>query len=500
IITKTLSAKHRNVCVVGDPDQSIYSWRGADIRNILEFEHDFQDAKVVALEQNYRSTPEILAAAGHLIEHNTRRKPKQLFTDKPSGRPVLVEELPTEADEARWTARQIERLCSEEKRNFGDFAVFYRTNAQSRSFEEAFRREKIPYRIIGAVRFYDRKEIRDALAYARLIVNPYDAISLERILNVPARGIGKAAQDKLLEYASANNLALYAALRDSASIPDISSSSRRGMRELAALIDNLYASSRSLLPSDLLQKAIMMSRYWQSIEDNIQKDPEEKERLGNLQELLNGVKEYEERCAKSDTMASMSGYLQEVSLISGLDAAGEGVPSVTLMTVHLAKGLEFPVVFVTGLEEGLFPITAGATEPDELEEERRLCYVGMTRARERLFMTCAATRRMFGKTYTNIFSRFLYESKLIQPPENPISQRLFASPAERGGSAFPKPETSPRAGGGDELEGRKVRHALYGEGKIILATGSGESAKITVLFRQGGKHTFMMRYAPIEML
>ena len=499
MLTKTLTAKHRNVCVVGDPDQSIYSWRGADIRNILEFERDFPDAKVVPLEQNYRSTPEILSAAEKLIGHNLKRKPKNLFTDKPSGRPVIVEELPTESDEARWCARQLERICSEEQRNFGDFAVFYRTNAQSRSFEEACRREKIPYKIIGAVRFYDRKEIRDALAYARLLVNPFDAISLERILNVPARGIGKAAAEKFAAYATERGLPLYAALRDNPNVPDISSAARRGMKDLAGLIENLHASALTVGPAELLQKAILMSGYWQSIEVNAQKDPEEKDRLDNLQELINGVREYEERSAKAGASATLSGYLQEVALISGLDEFGEGVPSVTLMTVHLAKGLEFPVVFLTGLEEGLFPITAGSTEPDELEEERRLCYVGMTRARERLFMTCAATRRMFGKTYSNIFSRFLYESGLVKAPEQqPVSPRLFNTPSERGGIGSAAAPESPRDS--NDMEGRRVRHAVYGEGRVILSTGSGENAKITVLFRQGGKQTFMLRYAPIEML
>jgi len=492
IITKLLSAKRRNLCVVGDPDQSIYSWRGADIRNILEFERDFPDAQVIALEQNYRSTANILKAADNLIRYNLKRKQKTLFTTKEHGEPVRVEELPSEGEEARWVASKINSLI-DDGYSLNDVAVFYRTNAQSRSFEDYFRRAQIPYRLIGATRFYDRAEVKDAMSYARLLVNPYDTVSLLRILNVPARCISKITQGRMERYSAEKGLTIFDTLKAAPEIPDMTTGAIRGATDLANLIETIrLEASNGAAPAYVLQRILLMSGYWKSIEDGMDKNPDDtKARLGNLQELINAVKEYEERNKDAENPPTLSGWLQEVSLMSGSDDVSGGDSAVTLMTIHLAKGLEFPVVFLTGLEEGLFPIGAGQSTDDELEEERRLCYVGMTRAKEILFLTYAATRRIFGKVYSNLASRFLFESHLMTRQEEvPAKEQVdFVAPAA--------PKILPTAG---TMSGRRVRHAVYGNGKIVSESGSGDNKKITVLFDQGGRQTFMVRYAPLEIL
>ncbi|MFH1620376.1 MAG: UvrD-helicase domain-containing protein [bacterium] len=504
MLTKTLAAKHRNLCVVGDPDQSIYGWRGADIRNIMEFEKDFNDVKTVVLEQNYRSTAIILNAANNVIKQNRNRKPKDLWTKQNQGESIVVKENASEYDEAAWTARAVQEML-DEGHSLSDMAVFYRTNEQSRSFEDSFRRHQIPYRLIGTVRFYDRKEIKDAVAYARLLVNPSDTVSIMRVLNVPARGIGKAGQEKMTRYAAEKGISMQDVLgmeqaADSAGgqrhagqyVPGLTSACRRGVREFSLLLENLRRQMLQDPPSRIIEKVLMQTGYWRSIEEEVEKDPEAPARLGNLQELVNAVKEFEERCEKAGTVPSLSAYLEEVSLAShtdGLDAEGSAV---TLMTVHLAKGLEFPVVFLTGLEEGLFPIGACNASEDEMEEERRLCYVGMTRARERLFLSYAATRRIFGKAYTNLASRFILESRTV--PET------AAKPGEEDFHIIAEPYQLSASRQGRILKGQKVRHPVFGTGKIISQSGSGEAAKVTIFFDRGGIQTFMLRYAPLELL
>ncbi len=487
VLTKTLAAKHRNVCVVGDPDQSIYAWRGADIRNILEFERDFGDAKVITLEQNYRSTANILNAADNVIKRNNNRKPKNLWTVKQRGEPVKVQEMPTEMDEARWTARVMQELVREEGRSFKDIAVFYRTNAQSRLFEEMMRRYQIPYRLIGNVRFYDRKEIKDALAYARLLVNFSDTVSLHRVLNVPGRGIGKTGQEKIMQYAAEKGVSFQDALFQERDIPGLTPACRRGIKEFLSVLDNLRQQIPSITASEAVERMLMQTGYWKSIEQETEKDPEAGARLGNLQELVNALKEFEERCARDGSAPGLTGYLEEIALVSGVDSYDSEQSAVTLMTVHLAKGLEFPVVFLTGLEEGLFPIGAGNTVEEEMEEERRLCYVGMTRAKEQLVMTYAATRKIFGKVYSNLASRFILESKVVA--------ETAPRPGEESFQVVPPPSYSRERG---MSKGQKVRHSSYGTGRIISRSGSGESAKVTIVFDRGGMQTFMLRYAPLE--
>ena len=589
LITKMLAAKHRKLCVVGDPDQSIYSWRGANIRNILEFEKDFKDAKVITLEQNYRSTKAILDASNRLITKNKKRKEKNLFTDKSMGDPIEVRELMSEGDEARWVSQNIKALV-DEGASLKEIAVFYRTNAQSRSFEDYFRRYQIPYRLVGTVRFYDRKEIKDMMCYARILVNPADNVSLLRIINTPTRGLGKVAQDRLLAYAEEKHISLYDALKNAAYVPGLSSAACKAAVKLVQLFENWRGDMLLTDPSDIFHKILVESGYMDAVKAEMEKDPEAESRLQNLDALINAVKEYEDRCRKGEKEPSVADFLQEVSLLSGEDdSQADENGAVTLMTVHLAKGLEFNNVFVTGLEENLFPI--GRDNEDDLEEERRLCYVAMTRARERLFLTYARTRRKFGQLQENLPSRFLFESGLldesevqqtVQPRYTDYHSKYGLYGAGTGGSysgghygggyargknnfganryhtfegyasksrfqkrydedgyeiqqdddldytsssyggssglgslyakpAFPKPsaapaqpaaqnEPAPAQQAGEPVVGGLVKHGVFGQGKIVAIAGSGDSAKITVLFGNGVRRTFMLKFAPLELL
>lgn len=533
-LTKALAAKHRNLCVVGDPDQSIYSWRGANIRNIMEFERDFKDAKVITLERNYRSTQIILDASNKLIRKNKNRREKTLYSNVLSGEPITVRELASEGEEARWVCNQIQTMVEEDGISLNDVAVFYRTNAQSRNFEDTFRRYQMPYKLIGAVKFYDRKEIKDVLSYAKLLVNPNDTVSLLRVINTPKRGFGQSAQDSLTAYAAQKDISLYKALKEQEFIDTLKPVARRAAREFMDLFESLYLEMTLSTPSELFSKLIERSGYEQALRAEIEKDPDAENRLRNIGELAGAVKDYEERCVKEETEPSLSGYLQEVSLISGAEeVSGSLNGAVTLMTVHLAKGLEFPAVFVTGLEEGLFPLNG--KDDDDMEEERRLCYVAMTRAKKYLYMTYASTRRLFGKTYQNLASRFLFDSELLEPASytGPM-ERTEINPRERyhsGGynrwtlnnsvsydnsdnyqetfkkfaPAFAKPEParqeapSPKTEGGIGV-GSLVKHGVFGQGKVTAISGSGDNAKITVVFGNGTKRVFILKYAPLERL
>lgn len=533
-LTKALAAKHRNLCVVGDPDQSIYSWRGANIRNIMEFERDFKDAKVITLERNYRSTQVILDASNKLIRKNKNRREKTLYSNVLSGEPITVRELSGEGEEARWVCNQIQTMVEEDGINLNDVAVFYRTNAQSRNFEDTFRRYQMPYKLIGAVKFYDRKEIKDVLSYAKLLVNPNDTVSLLRVINTPKRGFGQSAQDSLTAYAAQKDISLYKALKEQDFIDSLKPVARRAAREFMDLFESLYLEMTVSTPSELFSQLIERSGYEQALRAEIEKDPDAENRLRNIGELAGAVKDYEERCVKEETEPSLSGYLQEVSLISGAEeVSGSLNGAVTLMTVHLAKGLEFPAVFVTGLEEGLFPLNG--KDDDDMEEERRLCYVAMTRAKKYLYMTYASTRRLFGKTYQNLASRFLFDSELLEPASytGPM-ERTEINPRERYHSgaynrwtlnnsvsydnsdnyqetfqkfapAFAKPEPakeeapSARTEGGVSV-GSLVKHGVFGQGKVTAISGSGDNAKITVVFGNGTKRVFILKYAPLERL
>lgn len=539
ILTSLLAQKHRNLCVVGDPDQSIYSWRGANIKNILNFERDFKDAKVITLEENYRSTQVILDASNKLIKQNKNRKEKSLHTSKEGGEPINVRQLPSEGEEARFVANQIQMLVDDEGANLNDIAVFYRTNAQSRNFEDTFRRYQIPYRLIGAVKFYDRKEIKDILSYAKLLVNPSDSVSLLRVINTPRRSIGNTTIATLMTYAQNNNITLWAALKQQNFIDGLKFTALRGIKEFVSLIEGLTLEKEMLVPSETIMELMNRSGYMQSLKEEKEKDPEAEQRENNLSGLINDVQDYEKRCIEGKIEPTLSGYLQEISLITSEDEVQtQNGGAVTLMTVHLAKGLEFPTVFVTGLEEGLFPLSS--KEEDDLEEERRLCYVAMTRAKKNLFMTYAATRRIFGKTYENFASRFLYDSGLLEEEDyTPRERQEIAFRGKpRSGNYYGKynhfttnttynnaanyqdaeddfsyvqPRFAPsepaansnaapvNASSGVRI-GTLLKHGVFGLGKVVLITGSGEAAKITVIFTNGTKRVFMLKYAPLEIV
>jgi len=486
LITKTLSAQHRNLCVVGDPDQSIYQWRGATIRNILEFESDFKDVKVVKLEQNYRSTPNILKAATAVIGHNKQRHRKELWTDQKSeGESVVSAEYQNEREEARAIVSRIVSLVGE-GHSLREIAVFYRTNAQSRSFEEALSLAQLPYRVLGSVRFYERKEVKDVLAYLRAAINPGDTLSLARVLNIPARGIGKAAEEKLTAHGLRHSVDLRESLRQAVMIEGLSGAARRGSTELAHLLDTLSEDAKTMSPSETLQAALHRSGYWDWLEAASETDPEAVGRLNNIQELVNALKEFEERGTEEEP-ALLARFLENIALQSDQDGYDADLPAVTLMTIHLAKGLEFPVVFVTGLEEGLFPIGAGNSSPEELEEERRLCYVAMTRAEKKLFLTYAASRRLFGRSYANLPSRFILEAELAGLPARALDQE---------DEIFEPVDPSPLSRAKIH-NGQRVRHPEFGLGRIADRSGAGEGLKVTVVFDSGTTKKLLVRYAPL---
>jgi DNA helicase-2/ATP-dependent DNA helicase PcrA len=491
ILTKTLAAKHKNVCVVGDDDQSIYSWRGANIRNILEFERDFPNTKVVTLEQNYRSTSRILDAAGLVIHHNKTRKPKKLWTQAPPGDEVRVQELPNEHEEATYVVRRIQDEV-QNGRSLKDVAVFYRTNAQSRSFEEAMRRARMPYKIVGAMRFYERKEIKDAMAYARIVVNKRDSVSLDRVINCPPRGLGAKSLELAENYAAAHNLSLWDAFWAHGQIDGLGAKAHSAFSDFTQTLEKLRDTTEKLPAGGAMALIFEATGYWAWIESEMDTDPEAAGRLANLQELLNAVKEYDDKEKQAGRTSTLATYLEEVALQTGLDDYDENTPAVTLMTIHLAKGLEYPVVFLTGLEEGLFPIGGGNATPEDLEEERRLCYVGITRARERLYMTYAATRRLFGQVYASLPSRFIIEAKLFGSAAResaPGGQAAFARPA----GAAP---TSARAAG--FKNGQRVKHPQFGRGIVAEISGAGDTMKVTVRFDDGRVAKLLTRYAPLE--
>ncbi|OGS39098.1 MAG: hypothetical protein A2506_11990 [Elusimicrobia bacterium RIFOXYD12_FULL_66_9] len=495
ILTKTLAALHKNVCVVGDDDQSIYSWRGANIRNILEFEKDFPNTKVVTLEQNYRSTGRILDAAALVIHHNKTRKSKKLWTEAAPGDDIKVQELPNEGDEATWVVRRIQDEV-DAGRSLKEVACFYRTNAQSRSFEEALRRARMPYKIVGAVRFYERKEIKDALAYARVVVNAADSVSLSRIVNCPPRGLGAKSLDIVDGYARQHGLTLWDAFWAHGQIEGLGPKAHSAIEEMTKIFVGLRESAAALPACEAMKAILAATGYMEWIESEVDTDPEAVGRIANLQELVNAIKEYDEREKMEGRPSELGRYLADITLHSDLDAYDQNAPAVTLMTVHLAKGLEYPVVFLTGLEEGLFPIGGGNATAEDLEEERRLCYVGITRAREHLYMTYCATRRLFGQVNANLPSRFILEAKLFGR----------SATACGGGTSSPYGSVGPSAAAAPALRasvkgfksGQRVKHPQFGSGNVIEVSGAGELMKVTVLFDDGRRTKLLIRYAPLE--
>ncbi len=492
-----LAREHRNVCVVGDSDQSIYQFRGADIRNILEFEEAFPDATVVVLEQNYRSTQTILDAANAVIANNFGRKPKELWSEQGPGVPIVRYHADDETDEAQWVANRLADLHDESGYRWGDLAIFYRTNAQSRVIEEHLMRVGIPYQVVGGTRFYDRREIKDAMAYVKAIVNPTDEVSVKRILNVPRRGVGDATVGRLDAWARVQGLSFMDALRrqDDAGV---TGTAVKGIARFVALVDEL-AELVPGGPGDLLEAVLDQSGYVAELE--AERSIEAEGRLENLAELVGVARDFE----------TVDEFLEQVSLVSDTDSLDEEDSAVVLMTLHSAKGLEYPAVFVIGLEDGVFPHLRSLGEPDQLEEERRLCYVGITRAQERLYLTHAWSRMLFGSSQYNPPSRFLDEipTELVES----IEGTRRGSRRSAGGRSWDPGQgrdriveaalapQRPQPSGADSLGlriGDDVRHAKWGEGVILDLEGQGDKTEAVVRFPDVGEKRLLLAWAPLE--
>ena len=525
LLIQQLAGKHRNLCVVGDPDQSIYKWRGADLRNILDFEHDFPEAMTVRLERNYRSTQVILDAASAVISQNRNRKEKRLYTDRAGGARILYYRAGDDIDEAEFIARTSRTALHEDPDN--TVAVLYRTNAQSRTVEDALRRSGIAYKIIGGVRFYERKEIKDALAYLRLVLNPHDDVSLRRVINVPARGIGKGVMESLdavelgdevelppllagLQPVATNN-SLWARLvhaLEGRLLPARASASLTAFRDL---LINLTSMAAEESVSIALGKVLDRSGYLQDLRE--ERSEEAESRIENLMELVSAAREYETRTAEP----ALAGFVDQLSLLSDVDEeAGSKDARVLMMTMHSAKGLEFPVVVIAGLEEGLFPHSRSAEDDAELEEERRLCYVGITRAQRRLVLTSAARRRVFGDYQSTDPSRFIDEipATLIDEvpstfltPQQSFSQFRGTSYGKGSGYRGRSREESPTYAYEDEDQsvpsglkpGLRVKHPAFGVGTILSIEPLDDDVKLIVKFTSVGQKTLRAKFAKLEV-
>ena len=507
------SSPTAELCVVGDADQSIYAFRGADIRNILAFEEDFPDARVVLLEQNYRSTQTILTAANAVIARNEGRKDKRLWTDAGDGEKVVGYVADNEHDEAAFVAQEVDTLTDEHGVQPQDVAVFYRTNAQSRVFEEVFVRVGLPYRVVGGVRFYERKEVRDALAYLRVLANPADTVSLRRIINTPRRGIGDKAESCLTSFAERERIGFGDALRRCDEVRTLAPRSARSVREFADLLDELRTLVQGgMPPAEVLEAVLDRTGYLAELAASA--DPQDESRVENLSELVGVAREFNERVPDG----GVAEFLEQVSLVADADQipdpedpSAPGSPGgggvVTLMTLHAAKGLEYPVVFLTGLEDGIFPHLRTLGDTKELEEERRLAYVGITRARERLYLSRAAVRSAWGQTSYNPPSRFLdevppaaldwrrAESTVASTPAlSTVASRISGTP--RAAAAGPGLRAVPSLDVGD-----RVNHDAFGLGVVTATRGAGDSAQAEVDFGTGtGRKWLLLRYAPLEKL
>lgn len=505
------------LCVVGDADQSIYAFRGATIRNIMQFEEDYLDAKTILLEQNYRSTQNILTAANAVISQNTSRKEKKLWSDSGDGEKITGYIAESEHDEAQFVADTLKSLAREGKSRYGESAIFYRTNAQSRVFEEVFLRESIPYKVVGGVRFYERREVKDLLAYLRLLTNPNDEVSLRRIINTPKRGIGDRALDQVDSFAKANSLTFWRALTQVSEIEGIqarSASAINSFTDLIATLMTLVEAKSS--PASIAAAVLEQSGILRELQES--EDPQDESRLENVQELVAVAEEFAEARVEAGEEATLSAFLEEVALVADADEIPEGEDHggvITLMTLHTAKGLEFPTVFLTGMEENVFPHSRSIGEKDELEEERRLAYVGITRAERRLFLSRAEYRSSWGAPNYNPPSRFLDEipSDVIEWSGESIHGSPQISEYRRaasGASSFraPRPLARPSATGRKVADGAgitlapgdRVSHDTFGLGTVVLVSGEGERAEATIDFGSFGEKRLLLRYAPVAKL
>jgi len=485
-----IASEHRNLCVVGDPDQSIYAWRGADIRNIMDFERDNPDAAVVALERNYRSTQPILSGASAVVSNNSGRRGKRLFTDREGGERIRVYEARDDRDEAQFVVRGILGAVRDQGRSNGDCAIFYRTNAQSRLFEEELLKYDVPYIVVGGVRFYDRAEVKDALAYLRLLVNPADGVSFRRVINRPVRGIGRLSIERADLLAQESGATLIEGARRLAA----GEGGGRVPAKLGPFLELLDALRAELLdepPAAVLTAVLDRSGYGAALER--EGTPEAETRIENLRELVAAADDFsrDSAGAKGDDRSDLEIFLDQVALVSDLDGYDRRDESVSLMTAHSAKGLEFPIVYLVGMEEGIFPHAAASTGDRDVEEERRLCYVGMTRAMESLTLTCARERRRFGTRSFGVPSRFLREI-----PADAVDE-ASSSHVESGPSLD---YTYSQDQDDDPIAaGLRVIHPVFGRGTIESVVGTGLGRKLKIRFERAGVKTIVMRYANLEL-
>lgn len=491
----------------------IYQWRGADIRNILDFEKDYPNAKVIKLEQNYRSKGNILDAANVVIVNNANRKSKALRTEQEAGSKIKVYRAYSDGDEGNFVAKQIRKIKDAEKKDYKDFAILYRTNAQSRIFEESLRRNDIPYKILGGTRFYDRKEIKDMLSYLKVLVNPNDSISLKRIINVPKRGIGDATVGKVSDFAESYELPLWDALSTVRNIPTLTSRNCGGIENFMEMMEKFVEMSEVLPVSNLIEMILKETGYIAELEKS--KEIEDKSRIENLKELVSDAVDFE----RSSEDTTLSAYLEKVSLVQDTDKLEDDADTIVLMTVHSAKGLEFPVVFMVGMENGIFPGMASFDSAAEMEESRRLCYVGITRAKEQLFMTSAEVRRQFGRTVAYAQSDFINEIK--SDLKEYVSGESLASRTENRSSMFqarnnynnphslrnssnamqkPKIQSTQSSVSSDEVTiGRKVKHSKFGIGTVVSITDAGSDKKVTIAFDNQGIKILLLSVANLEL-
>ncbi|SDI88922.1 DNA helicase PcrA [Natribacillus halophilus] len=489
LLVQQLAARFHNICVVGDSDQSIYKWRGADIGNILSFEEDYKDAEVIFLEQNYRSTKTILAAANEVIKNNSGRKPKNLWTDNDEGTSIHFYEAADEREEAFYVVEQIREAVRTGAKNYQDFAVLYRTNAQSRVLEEMFVKSNINYQMIGGTKFYDRKEIKDVLAYLRVIANPDDDISLTRIINVPKRGIGATTVDKVAAFANEQGLSLHAALLEADQI-GLSATVTKKLFGFAELLDRWIQQQEYLSVLEIIEEVLEQSNYRETLKS--EQTLESQSRLENVDELLTVAQEFE----RTQEDKSLIAFLTDLALVADLDRLDDEEEAeqgtVTMMTLHGAKGLEFPTVFLIGMEEGIFPHNRSLFEKEEMEEERRLAYVGMTRAEEHLHLTRAASRRLYGRQQMNPISRFISEVPGHLYETSPEEDK---KPAERRRNIG----ATTRTGGETHAwqVGDKADHRKWGTGTVVAVKGEDENQELDIAFPEDGIKRLVAKFAPI---
>lgn len=501
-LTKILVARWRNICVVGDADQSIYAWRGADIRNIIDFTRDYPDAASIKLEQNYRSTKTILHAANAVIDNNESRPKKTLWTENPTGNKIIHYQAQTEHDEAEYIAGVIYNRHEISHEPYGDMAILFRTNAQSRVLEEKLMRYAIPYTMVGGTKFYDRKEIKDVLAYLRLLYNPEDSLSLTRIINVPKRNIGATTMEHVAAYAEAQGISLFEALSSTDEIP-VTKRAKASLENFAAMIFDLLNDIEGKDVLSLIEMVIKQTGYGDMLDKEAEHDPQGESRKENVGEFLSVAKDYMD----SNPEGNLQDFLENVALVSDVDDFESSDSKVTLMTLHAAKGLEFPVVFLTGLDEGLFPHSRTLMDPAQVEEERRLAYVGITRAERQLYVTNAVTRTMYGRISAYMPSRFLaeippqfmedYHRKSAMP-----QSRTTAVPGKQRVSILTKPVASslPKKHAVTDTfaKGDKVRHKIWGIGTVLDVIGEGPNMQMKIQFPTKGVRQVVVKYAPLE--